>query len=94
MPLEDRIGNTAYAQASQSVREFVFLFQLQSLIMQSIGKALVSTLFLVMGKEAKIQNAQRNYSNVGSVCQQGPNKVKTGTGQPCFWHKKAVFDLN
>ena len=47
-----------------------------------------------MGKEAKIQNAERNFANVDSVCQQGPKKVKISTGQPCFWHKKAVFDLN
>ena len=47
-----------------------------------------------MGKDAKIQNAERNYANFGSVCQQGPKKVKISTGQPCFWHKKAVFDLN
>jgi hypothetical protein len=47
-----------------------------------------------MGKDAKIQNAERIYANFGSVCQQGPKKVKISTGQPCFWHKNAVFGLN
>ena len=60
-------GELRLAQASQSVQKFVFLFQLQTLIMQSIGKALVYTLLLVMGKVAKIQNAERNCSNWGSV---------------------------
>ena len=37
--------------------------------MQSIGKALVYTLLLAMGKVAKIQNAERNHENFGSVRQ-------------------------
>ena len=43
---------------------------------------------------AKIQNAERNYANFGSVCQQGPMKVKISAGQPCFWLKKADFNTN
>ena len=62
-------GELRLGQASQSVREFVFLYQLQTLIMQSIGNALVYTLLLVMGKVAKIQNAERNHENFGSVRQ-------------------------
>jgi hypothetical protein len=46
-----------------------------------------------MGKDAKIQNAERNYANFGSVCQQGPKKVKISPGQPWFWLKKAVLGL-
>jgi hypothetical protein len=47
-----------------------------------------------MGKDAKIQIAEKKCANFGSVFQQGPKKVKISTGQPCFWHTKAVFDLN
>jgi hypothetical protein len=47
-----------------------------------------------VGKDARIQNAERNYAHFGSVCQQGTKKVKISTGQPSVWHKKAVFGLN
>ena len=73
-------GELRLAQASQSVQKFVFLFQLQTLIMQSIGKALVYTMLLVMGKVAKIQNAERNCANWGSVCEQARKSVKISTG--------------
>ena len=46
------------------------------------------------GKRCQDSKFRRNYAHFGSFLQQGPNKVKIGAGQPCFWHKKAVFDIN